>query len=160
MDPAYDIDDEDDLDARADLGYAGSREAEPDDLDERHDAPPPAPVSARTGLVTTSAAPYTAGIRGDCRDCKAKDVALMPRGGSESQDRVVCAKCQGAANRDQVERTREVIRSLKAAAATGDSEEERKLEAQLAYLVGVHQARETAAAIRAKLNDQPARGRR
>lgn len=159
-DPAYDLDDEDDFDARQNLGYRGSREAEPDDMDERADAPPPAPASARTGLVQTLApGALPTEIRGDCHDCNRKDVALTPRGGSGDQARVVCAVCQGVANRDHVERVRDTIRALKAAAATGDFNEERKLEAQLAYLVGTHQARETAHAIRAKLNDSPTRGK-
>lgn len=150
---AYD-EDEDGLEAHEDLGYRGSREAEPDDLDPDE---PPSPPAARTGPVQTlTSLPARPAARGDCAWCGAKDVALcQPPSGIA---RTICAGCQAKDNRDQVERTREAIRSLKAAAATGNTHEERQLVGQLKALVGDFQAEQTVAAIRASM-DAPAAGR-
>jgi hypothetical protein len=154
---AHESDDEDELlDAREDLGYRGSREAEPDpdDLGEPEETPP-APAIARTGEVKAYVrAPNLCGARGDCRHCnrdEAKNVLLYPMPGHVQ--RTACHACVGKANRDIVERTRTCIRQLKAAAAIGNSQEERTLIGQLRTLVGAAQADQTVAAIRARLSE-------
>lgn len=69
-----------------------------------------------------------------------------------------CGACVGNWNRNRVEETRDTIRALKGAAATGNSDEERRCMNQLESLVGPHQAGETISAIRASLDAKPTKG--
>lgn len=139
-DPADELDerepghDSDEDDLRAAIGYNAER---------------PAPAIKAPAAVRL--------VRGDCADCPAVDVALHPRCGALVRN--VCADCAGKSNRRHVEDTRHTIRDLKAAAASGDSHEERAAMKRLAALVGDHQAGETIAAIRAAL-EAPAKGGR
>lgn len=135
----------------------GSFDDEPEaprrsDLDGRPDRPPPAAVYARPVVPATTLA------RGTCRNCHAEGVALFAR--STSVERVVCATCSGKENRAHVERVRETIRGLRAAAACGNSGEEYDWMARLTELVGSHQANETAKAIRDRLSESPGKGGR
>jgi hypothetical protein len=156
--PAYTVDPDDDevLDARAELGYGSPRQDEPADLDVREEAPP-APATARTGPTPLPAHPNLAGARGDCKFCPAKDVLHQT---PSNIHRTACAACVGAMFRDNAEYTRTTIRRLKAAAATGDAHAERVAIAQLRGMVGAAQAEQTVQAIRTMLEAQASGGRR
>ena len=153
---AIDPYDDEDLDARADIGYAGSREAEPD-LDELADVAPTSPASARTGPTTAPAMPNLPGAVGNCRRCPAEKVLLFSTLSSPTP--IICGRCQGNDNRGLTENIRDTIRSLKAAAACGNHSEERTLMAQLGGFVGKHQAEQTVAAIRQSLESGKGGGR-
>lgn len=144
--PAGYEDDDESIDPREDLGYRGSREAEPDDLDDR-EAPAAPEERPLPPIAVFKSPPAMSGVRGSCRFCPAKDVMLFQTPGR--MERTACAACQGRMFRDHTERTRECVRALKAAAARGDAGEERVLIAQLRGIVGTHQADETVNAIRA-----------
>lgn len=106
------------------------------------------------------------GVVGDCRDCgkqydadgKHRPVALFARSGG--RERIVCNACSGKSHRATVERTRDVIRALTAAAACGNSGEEHDLLKQLEDLCGPHQAGETMRGIRDKIDQPAAKGAR
>ena len=137
-------------DPRADLGYG----------------PAPAPIAPISADVTLRSAPPPPPERpsklthGACRasGCDAEG-PLYPT--PWSADRTHCSACSGRTYRERVEEARDTIRLLKAASAQGHAEEERRLYKHLSSLVGEHQARESANAIQATLDEKPAaRGRR
>lgn len=104
-----------------------------------------APAPAAAPAVKPASLPPPGVCRGTCGDCGADDVGLHPRPGSI--ERRVCATCAGKAHRIRVDRTRDVIRDLRAAAELGRHEEERQLTKELRDLVGADQASQTIRAI-------------
>jgi hypothetical protein len=96
------------------------------------------------------------------KDCPGHKVMppLFQRPRAATPERKTCMTCVGRLNREHVERIRDAIRDLKAAAATGQSGAEYDAMERLRKLVGDHQAAETIKAIRDTLAQKPAAGGR
>lgn len=120
---------------------------------DRDDAPDERPLVAPEDRL------YFCAQGKDCRGYRA-GALLFQRPRSAGLARDTCAACVGRINRAHVERTREAVRALKTAVATGRSNDERDAMATLVAMVGAHQADQTIGAIRQSLTEAPAKRER
>lgn len=149
------------------MSYAPDDEDDSDDAFARRDEDPREDTGYMPAPRQVAPAPATTKPADKLEHCAAEDCegfkpgALLhppPINRPGDRDPRWCAACVGDWNRRRVEQTRDTIRGLKSAAATGNSDEELRCMDQLESLVGPHQAGDTVSAIRASLDAKPTKG--